>query len=122
LVRGSAWNRIQHDRGRFPIYSERHRAQRYPFVAGIQVTDLSTEKQLAAHTEDLNLFGCFVETTSPFQNGAKVRLRISYHGVNFFAQGQVAYSRPDAGMGIAFTSIEPNSLSILDDWLGELRK
>jgi len=91
-------------------------------VAGIQLTDLSTEKLLAAHTEDLSVFGCFVETISPFDDGTKVRLRISYNGVNFFAQAKVAYSRPDAGMGIAFTSIEPSSLSILDAWLVELRK
>jgi len=91
-------------------------------VAGIQVTDLSTEKQVAAHTEDLSLFGCFVETASPFLEGTKVRLRISYNGVNFFAQGKVAYSRPDAGMGIAFVLIEPSSLSILDAWLAEPRK
>jgi len=42
--------------------------------------------------------------------------------VNFFAQAKVAYSLPDAGMGIAFTSIEPSGLSILDAWLVELRK
>jgi len=70
-------------------------------VAGIQLTDLSTEKQLAAHTEDLSVFGCFVETISPFEEGTKVRLRNLRHGVNFFAHGKVAYSRPEAGMGIA---------------------
>ena len=90
-------------------------------MAGIQLTDLSTEKQLAAHTEDLSVFGCFVETTSPFQNGTKVRLRISHNGANFFAHGKVAYSRPDAGMGIAFTLIEPSSLLVLEAWLAELR-
>jgi len=91
-------------------------------VAGIQLTDLSTEKQLAAHTEDLSVFGCFVETISPFGEGTKVRLRISRRGVNFFAHGKVAYSRPEAGMGIAFTLIEPSGLSILEAWLAELRK
>jgi PilZ domain-containing protein len=104
------------------IPSERHRAQRFPFVAGIQVTDVVTEKQLAAHTEDLSVFGCFVETAAPFPAGTKVRLRISHAGVNFMAQGKVAYARNDGGMGIAFTSIEPSSLPILDAWLASLRK
>jgi hypothetical protein len=63
-----------------------------------------------------------VETTTPFLEGTKVRLRISHHGANFFAHGNVAYSRPDAGMGIAFTLVEPSALSILEDWLAELRK
>ena len=104
------------------IPSGQHRAQRFPFVAGIQVTDIATEKQLAAHTEDLSVFGCFVETAAPFPAGTKVRLRISHAGVNFMAQGKVAYARKDGGMGIAFTSIEPSSLPILDAWLAELRK
>jgi PilZ domain len=81
-----------------------------------------TEKQLAAHTEDLSVFGCFVETATPFPAGTKVRLRISHAGVNFVAQGTVAYSRDHGGMGVAFTSIEPSCLSILDAWLADLRK
>jgi hypothetical protein len=81
-----------------------------------------TEKQLAAHTEDLSVFGCFVETAAPFPLGTKVRLRISHAGVNFIAQGTVAHARNDGGMGVAFTSIEPSSLSILDAWLTGLRK
>jgi hypothetical protein len=81
-----------------------------------------TEKQLAAHIEDLSVFGCFVETTAPFPAGTKVRMRISHGGVNFTAQGKVAYARNNGGMGIAFTSIEPSGLSILDAWLADLRK
>ena len=80
-----------------------------------------TEQQLAAHTEDLSLFGCFVETLAPFPAGTKVRLRISHSGANLIAQGTVAYSRNNDGMGIAFTSIEPSCVSILDAWLTGLR-
>jgi PilZ domain len=77
---------------------------------------------VAAHTENLSMFGCFVETTAPLPAGAKVRVRISHAGVNFTGQGTVIYSRPHLGMGIAFTSIEPSSLPILDVWLENLRK
>ncbi len=101
----------------------RHRTRSgFPFVAGIQVTDLQTEKQLAAHTEDLSLLGCFVETTTPFAEDTKVRLRISRGGLNFVAQGKVTYARPNDGMGIEFISVEPSSLTILDAWLADLRK
>ena len=68
------------------------------------------------------MFGCFVETIAPFPAGTKVSLRISHAGANFTGQGTVAYSRPNAGMGIAFTSIEPSSLPVLDLWLANLRK
>ena len=81
-----------------------------------------TEQQLAAHTEDLSLFGCFVETLAPFPAGTNVRLRISHSGANLIAQGTVAYSRNNGGMGIAFTAIEPSYVSILDAWLTGLRK
>jgi PilZ domain len=95
------------------------RPQRFPFVAGVQVTALDNETQIAAHIEDLSLFGCFVETTKPFEGGTKVRLRILHNGTSFSADGKVAYSRPGAGMGIAFTSLEPGSVSTLDSWLTE---
>jgi len=38
------------------IPSERHRAHRFPLVAGIQVTDVVTEKQIAARTQDSEPF------------------------------------------------------------------
>jgi PilZ domain-containing protein len=102
--------------------SERHRAPRHSFVAGVDLTDLQSEKHLAAHIKNLNLLGCFVETLTPFPKGTKVRLKISHAGVNFTAIGKVAYSRPSSGMGIAFITIEPSSLPILDAWLVDLRK
>ena len=91
-------------------------------MAGIDLTDLESEKHLAAHIKDLNLLGCFVETVTPFPEGTKVRLNISHAGMNFSAIGKVAYSRPNSGMGIAFITIEPRSLEVLDLWLANLRK
>ena len=98
------------------------RSSRHNFVAGIHVTDLSSEKEIAAHTEDLSAFGCYVETATPFAEGTKVRLRISRSGQHVVAQGKVAHCRQNAGMGIRFVSFEPGSLPILDAWLSDLRK
>jgi len=92
------------------------------FVASIELTEVLSEKHIEAHTRNLNLIGCFVETMTPFLEGAKVRLRISHGGMNFVALGRVAYSRPNSGMGIAFTTIEPKSQGVLDIWLADLRK
>jgi PilZ domain len=91
-------------------------------VAGIHLTDLQSEKHLAAHIENLNLLGCFVETVAPFPKGIKVRLQISHAGVKFIAIGKVAYSRPKSGMGVTFITIEPKSQEVLDLWLANLRK
>jgi hypothetical protein len=104
------------------MQSGRHRAPRLPFVAGIDLTALESEKHLAAHIKDLNLLGCFVETAIPFPEGTKVRLTISHAGRHFSAMGRVAYSRANSGMGIAFTTIDPNSEEVLDLWLADLRR
>jgi hypothetical protein len=100
---------------------ERHRTLRCPFVAGVKVTDQLTGEQIAAHTENLSAYGCFIETITPFSAETKVKLQISRDGQRLVAQGKVAYSRPHAGMGIAFVSFEPGCLTILDEWLDELR-
>jgi PilZ domain len=96
-------------------------APRYAFLAPIQLIDIQSEKQLAGHTKDLTLYGCFAATGSSFPQGTKVRLRISRAGAHVAALGKVAHSRPDAGMGIAFLTIEPNSVPVLDSWLTNLR-
>ena len=79
-----------------------------------------TEQQLAAHTEDLSLFGCFVETLAPFP---APRSDCEFHALAQISslKAPFAYSRNNGGMGIAFTSIEPSCVSILDAWLTGMR-
>jgi PilZ domain-containing protein len=66
--------------------------------------------------------GCFALTEDLFPEDTKVTLTISRAEAHLVAQGRVTYSRPRSGMGIAFTAIEPSSLSVLDAWLAGLRK
>jgi PilZ domain len=101
--------------------SERHRATRRSFVALIDLTHIQSDRHLAALTQNLSLSGCCVKTVNPFPAGIEVRLRIWHAGVNFHAEGKVAHSQPNLGMGITFTEIEPGSLPILDTWLASLR-
>jgi hypothetical protein len=91
-------------------------------MASIELTDLQSEKLLVGHTKDLTLFGCFVKTMTPFQEGIKVRMTISHAGVKFIGTGKVVYSRAKSGMGISFVTIEPKSQEVLDLWLAKLRK
>jgi hypothetical protein len=104
------------------VFPDSLRATRHQFVARIELTDLQSEKHVSGHTKDLSLFGCFVETVTPFPEGTKVRLKMSRGETQLVAQGRVAYSRPNSGMGIAFVTIEPSSRSVLDAWLASLRK
>jgi len=99
-----------------------HRALRYPFVAGVQVIDVQTGKELAAHTEDISAYGCFIETLGPLSADTRVKLRIMHGGQHMIAHGRIAYSRPKAGMGVVFMSFEPGGSEILDEWLDDLRR
>ena len=100
---------------------ETHRALRHPFVAGVHITDLQTETKLAAHTEDISAYGCFVETIAPLAADTKIKVQITRDGQHMVAHGKVAYSRPKTGMGVVFVSFEPGSLAILNKWLDDLR-
>jgi hypothetical protein len=88
----------------------------------IKLTDLQSERQISGHTKDPSLFGCFAVTTDLFPEGTKIRLTISRGETHLVAQGRVNYSRPCSGMGIAFTTVEPNGLLVLDLWLAGVRK
>ena len=100
---------------------ERHRARRYPFHASIELTDLESETQTKAQTNDLSLFGCRVDTPKPLPAGTRVRIKISHRSENFEALGRVVHSRQNEGMGIHFASIQPNDQSVLDRWIDEQR-
>ncbi len=70
---------------------------------------MRSESLLSARTANLSLFGCYVYTSGAFPEGTKVSLRILHGGASFAAFGKVVYSKPNSGMGIAFTEIERNS-------------
>jgi hypothetical protein len=91
-------------------------------MAGIELTDMHSERHISGHAKDLSLFGCFAVTVDSFPEGTKVRLRISRGETHLVAQGKVTSSWPGSGMGIAFTTVEPSSLPILAAWLAALRK
>ena len=98
-----------------------HRARRYSFHASVELTDLQSETQTKEQTSDLSLFGCHVATLKPLPPGTKVRIKISHRSQSLEALGRVAFVRPNTGMGIFFTKIEPHDQLVLDKWIAELR-
>lgn len=100
---------------------EHHRARRYSFHASVELTDLQSETQTKEQTSDLSLFGCHVTTLKPLLAGTKVRIKISHRSETLEALGRVVFVRPNAGMGIFFTRIEPHNQLVLDKWIAELR-
>jgi hypothetical protein len=84
------------------------------FAQQARLLAVSFDSTECSHAQRKRPVPCKSDKAAPFPAGTKVNLRISHAGVNFTAQGTVAYSRNNGGMGIAFTSIEPSSLLILD--------
>ncbi|HZP32594.1 MAG TPA: PilZ domain-containing protein [Candidatus Acidoferrales bacterium] len=99
---------------------ETHRATRHPFAARAEVVDVESEKQITAVTGDLSVFGCFIETGTPFPRGTKVRVKINHRGATFVAPGVVSFSK-STGMGVRFGAIEAAHQQTLETWLGQLR-
>jgi hypothetical protein len=95
------------------------RGRRYRVVVNIKVADLGSRIQIEEHTKDLSLCGCGVTTATPFPAGTTVMLKVAYGVKQIEAFGRVIYGRPDIGMGIVFTAIEPKSKQILEDWFAD---
>jgi hypothetical protein len=98
---------------------ERRRGPRYLFIADTEVTDMASDAKLRVRTSELSISGCFIDTQDPAPAGTELRVRISQRNSTFTASGCVIAAIPSTGMSIAFTSIEPNQLSVLENWLPE---
>lgn len=68
----------------------------------------------------MGLGGCFIDSISPFPVGTGVTLRLTFEHKTFEAQANVVYAQMGMGMGLSFTSVEPDQLFVLEKWLGNL--
>jgi PilZ domain len=96
------------------------RVLRHPLVVDVEVTNLESEIRIRERTKDLSLYGCGVSTVTPFPAGTKVKVKVAYGRKEIVAFGKVIYGRRDIGMGIVFTTIEPDDQKLLEDWFAEL--
>jgi hypothetical protein len=73
-----------------------------------------------ARTSDICVGGCYVDTFCPLPRKTDVKIRISRDGESLEAQAMVVYSKIGMGMGLRFTSLEPDHRAMLDRWIAEL--
>jgi hypothetical protein len=99
--------------------SERRRAPRYPFIAEAEVTEIASCTKLSARTSDVSISGCFLDTLNPSPQGTDIRVRISHASATFTALGTVVFVFPNMGMGVVFTRVEDNELTVLQEWLSK---
>ena len=100
---------------------ERRRTPRSAFTAAVVIVEPKSGARIDAHTSDLSIGGCYVDTMSPFPQGTDVQLRLTTHEKSFNTKARVTYSLIGVGMGLGFTAVGPEQLSILEEWFAELR-
>ncbi len=100
---------------------ERRRTPRSAFTAAVVIVEPKSGTRIDAHTSDLSIGGCYVDTMSPFPQGTDVQLRLTTHEKSFNTKARVTYSLIGVGMGLGFTAVGPEQLSILEEWFAELR-
>ncbi len=99
---------------------DRRQARRYQFIADAEVTETMTDTKLRCRTGDLSISGCFLDMLNPSPEDTAIQIRISQGDSTFSALGRVVFVLSNMGMGVAFTSVEPSQLAVLQKWLAEL--
>ena len=88
-------------------------------VLGIPIAYRFGNTIAAALTLNLSRGGIAIRTTSPLENGAKVRLRFRLPGSkrDIDAEGRVAWSDRRHGMGLQFEKVEPQDQAAIDEFV-----
>jgi hypothetical protein len=105
---------------RYKRTAQKRSVRRCPFVASIEVTDVSTKTKLSARTSELGIGGCYVETLNPLPEGELVHLRILKDEGEFETKAKVVYCHTNCGMGLAFRDTTPKQRLLLEDWLAQV--
>jgi hypothetical protein len=99
---------------------ERRKHPRYAFTAAADVIETRSGARVQGRISDLAKGGCYVDAMSPFAVGAEVKVRIAVEGGTFVAEARVVFAAAGMGMGLMFTTIEPEQLTTLERWIAEL--
>ncbi len=95
---------------------------RYKFTAAVEVLAAESGARMETRVRDLSQQGCYVDTSDVLPLGTVTDVRITKGAQLFEAPARVVYSRTAKGMGLVFTTIEPEQLRTLETWLDESRE
>src|SRR5438128_4061400 len=102
--------------------SDRRNNPRYEFIAAADVVAAESGARIETRVRDLSQQGCYVDTDNTLPLGTVTDVRITKGSQRFEARARVVYSRATKGMGLVFTTIEPEQLRILETWLTAARE
>jgi hypothetical protein len=101
------------------VPAERRNFPRYPCTTTAEVLDSQTGTRVNGRTSDIGKGGCYVDTLNPLPTRTAVKIQLTKDEQTFAAQGKVCYAMPGLGMGLAFTSVEPEQMWTLEKWIVE---
>src|ERR1700735_4711899 len=104
----------------FGTQEERRVYPRYSLSADAEIVESKSRTKMSARISDLSRMGCYAEMMSPFPLGSQVKIRIMKNKTPFLAQASVAYCAEGMGMGLKFTTLEPEQVLMLEKWIREL--
>ena len=97
---------------------ERRSALRFAFVAEAEVAPENAPKAtISARVTQIGLYGCYLETPSPFAAQTPVIVKIFVPGAYFESKATVIHVQAAAGMGLSFREMKPNFRIILRAWV-----
>jgi len=102
------------------VPAERRTHPRYPCTAAAEIVDAASGARINGRTSDIGRGGCYVDTINPFPVGTAVKVHLTKDDQSFVAQAKVVYAMSGLGMGLKFTSVDPEQLRTLQRWITEL--
>jgi hypothetical protein len=100
--------------------AEKRRHPRFPFSTGGEAFEPQANVHVTGRLSDISRSGCYMDTISPFAVNAAIILTVTHEGRTFKTKAKVVYSLNGMGMGMMFTTMEPDQARVLDAWLAEL--
>ena len=105
-----------------PAGADRRSHPRYKFLAAGEVVAAESGARMETRVRDLSQQGCYVDTSDALPLGTVTHVRITKGAQLFYAPARVVYSRAGHGMGLMFTTLEPEQVRTLETWLSESRE
>jgi hypothetical protein len=102
--------------------ADRRTHRRYEFIAAVEVVAAESGARIESRVRDLSQQGCYVDTENALPLGTVTDVRVTRGAQWLEAHARVVYSRAGKGMGLVFTTIEPEHLRTLATWLTESRE
>jgi c-di-GMP-binding flagellar brake protein YcgR len=99
--------------------SERRTSSRYRLSQPpeVEILHSTSRTPIEARLGDLSRGGCYVETDFVLPVDTEVAIVLKKRGEQVTAQARIVRVFPNAGLALAFTSMEGDGFQILDGWL-----